>query len=160
MKRLILLAATLTLLLSSTAISQDRHPFAQATSHQTVTLCELTHNPDLYHGKTVRVVGVAYSVDDKALVLRSNVTAKGGCEDEDLFAAVRPEHSDTSNPVDAFIKKLSVRTVGRKRVSAEVEVIGKFADGAKDLTDCFGPRFSIVANSIRQLSPAMPLFPE
>jgi hypothetical protein len=159
MKRLILLATTL--LLSSNVLSQDRHPFALATSHQTVALCELTHNPDLYHGKTVRVVGVAYSLADNTLVLRSNVTAEGGCEDEDSIAAVRPERSPgTSNPVDAFIKKLSVRTVGQKRVSAEVEIIGKFADGAKDSTNCFGPRFSIEANSIKQLSPAMPLFLE
>ena len=159
MKKPILL--TTVLLFSLNAFAQTKRPFMQFTSYPTVTLCEFARSPDLYDGKVVRVVGLAYISADNTLVLRSDEIVKGKCEGRDSMATLWARRSPgVTTLVDAFIKKLTLHTPEHKRTSVEVETIGKVVDGDKNHTSCFGPRFWIEATSIKQLSPAMPLFLE
>jgi hypothetical protein len=159
MKKLILL--TMALLLSSSAFAQKRYSFTQPASYPTVTLCQFARNPALYDGKMVRVVGLAYISTDNTLVLSSDETVKGQCEGRGSKATIWARRSPgTSSLVDKFIEKLSKHTAEHKRVSVEVEIVGKVVDGNKNHTSCFGPRFWVEATYIKQLAPTVPLFLE
>jgi hypothetical protein len=155
MKKLILL--TTALLLGSNAFAQKRNSFTQPASYPTIKLCQFASNPALYDGRMVRVVGLAYVSPSNTLVLSSDETVKGQCEGRDSMASIWARRSPgTGSLVDEFIKKLNRHGTEHNRISVEVEVVGKVTDGFS----CFGPRFGIEANSIRQLSPSVPLFLE
>ena len=159
MKRLVLLA--MTLLFSFSANSQGRRPLPRVLSYPAVTLCELARDPDLYHGMTVRVVGVADSPTGSTLILRSAGVTKGQCGTEEAVFVVRPARAAGMGGLSrGFFNETGVHPAMRGRAAAKVEVVGKFDKGVKGLTDCFRPRFSIEADSVKQLSPAIPLFLE
>ena len=148
------------LLIGSNAYAQQRRQFAPTPPGASVTVCELVRNPDLYHGKIVRVVGVGYGLPGGAFKLSDDEEAESRCG-ADGAVAVRPVRTSGMNrPFEASAEKAGDASTRHTRVKARVEVVGKFDKGVDGLTDCFGPRFSIEAGAVRRLSPATPLFLE
>lgn len=158
MKRLIL-SVTAVLLFGFNAYAQRRHSLVLPTSHPTVPLCELARDPALYHGKIVRVVGVANGSTGNTFNLHAVEETDGRCEAKYAASVVlvtRPV--GVGQPLEEFFAQASFPFPEHRRM--KVEVSGKFDSGAESFRGCFGPRFLIEADAVKRLSPATPLILE
>jgi hypothetical protein len=157
----LILSATAVLLFGFNAYAQGRRAPAPPTSSPAVTLCELSRDPGLYHGRVVRVVGVAYGPTGITFNLHGGEASDGRCEVGDAATVVLITHAPrVRRSLDGFHAKASVHSSEHRPTTAKVEVTGKFDSGAGRMTGCFGPRFSIEAAAVRRLSPTTPLILE